>query len=87
MTVRYDLRSNNTQFEVGRKVWLYFLRRTRGMSLKLEKSCEGPYTELKKMLQNPEDASCKMKVVYIDRIASYRGNGNYPDRESEFERE
>ncbi|KAJ8912198.1 hypothetical protein NQ315_003802 [Exocentrus adspersus] len=43
METRYDLRANTGGFQVGKRVWLYNPKRTKGKSPKLQKSWEGPY--------------------------------------------
>ncbi|GFT84904.1 retrovirus-related Pol polyprotein from transposon 412 [Trichonephila clavipes] len=49
MKTRYDARATGHDFHEGDKVWLWNLKRRKGLSPKLQTNWEGPYTILKRL--------------------------------------
>ncbi|GBN69452.1 hypothetical protein AVEN_138121-1 [Araneus ventricosus] len=49
MKTRYDSRATDNHFKEGDLVWMYNLKRRRGLSPKLQQNWEGPYTVVKKL--------------------------------------
>ncbi|GFW77954.1 kinectin [Trichonephila clavipes] len=47
--IRYDARTTGHDFHEGNKVWLWNPKRRKGLSSKLQKNWEGPYTVLKRL--------------------------------------
>ncbi|GFU65995.1 kinectin [Trichonephila clavipes] len=49
MKTRYDARATGHDFHEGDKVWLWNPKRCKGLSPKLQRNWEGPYTVLKRL--------------------------------------
>ncbi|GBN76173.1 hypothetical protein AVEN_195922-1 [Araneus ventricosus] len=46
---RYDSRATDFHFKEVDQVWMYYLKRRRGLSPRLQQNWEGPYTIVKKL--------------------------------------
>ena len=80
MKTRYDLRRTTEEFRIGDRVWLYNPHRQKGLSPKLQRNWEGPYTIMKKIndvvYRIQKGARGKPKVVHRDRLHRYNGDGD-----------
>ncbi|GFU98817.1 hypothetical protein TNCV_2308411 [Trichonephila clavipes] len=77
MKTRYDARATGHDFHEGDKVWLWNLKRRKGISPKLQTNWEGPYTVLKRLndvvVRIQKSPHSKPKVIYSNRLAPYLG--------------
>ncbi|GBM35521.1 hypothetical protein AVEN_106753-1 [Araneus ventricosus] len=76
MRTRYDSRATDHHFKEGDQVWMYNLKRRRGLSPKLQQNWEGHYTVVKKLndvvYRVQRSPNAKPKVIHINRLAPYR---------------
>ena len=82
MKARYDLKANERHFGVGDRVWLYNPRRSKGVSPKLQKDWEGPYTVITKIndvVYRIQKGPRLKKIVHLNRLAPYQGRGQVPE--------
>ena len=73
----HDVGTASRLFDVGDPVWLYNPRRVKGLTPKLQKPWEGPYTVLKRIndlvYRIQLSPRTKPKVVHLNRLWRYRG--------------
>lgn len=78
MKTRYDTRATRQHFNEGDRVWLFNPSRRRGLSPKLQRNWEGPYTIMKKLndvvFRIRKSPSTKPKVIHLDRLAPFFGD-------------
>ncbi|GBN78875.1 hypothetical protein AVEN_11462-1 [Araneus ventricosus] len=75
MKTRYDSGATDHHFKERDLVWMYNLKRRSGLSPKLQKNWEGPYTVVKKLnvvYRGQRSPNAKLKVIHINRLAPYR---------------
>ncbi len=74
----YDAGTSKQSFEAGDPVWLFNPRRRKGLTPKLQRPWEGPYTILKRIndlvYRVQLTARSKAKVVHVERLWRYRGD-------------
>ncbi|GFV82415.1 retrovirus-related Pol polyprotein from transposon 412 [Trichonephila clavipes] len=77
MRTRFDARAAGHDFHEGDKVWLWNLKRRKGLSPKLQTNWEGPYTVLKRLnevvVRIQKSPHSKPKVIHYNRLALYLG--------------
>ncbi|GFX34244.1 retrovirus-related Pol polyprotein from transposon 412 [Trichonephila clavipes] len=75
MRTRYEVRATGHDFHVGKKVWLWNLKRHKGLSPKVQTNWEGPYTVLKRLndlvVRIQKSPHSKRKVIHYNRLAPY----------------
>jgi predicted aspartyl protease len=80
MKTRYDLKVNTTGFREGDLVWLFNRQRKKGRCPKLQPSWEGPFVILTRIndvvYRIQRHPRAKMKVVHLERLASYAGDND-----------
>lgn len=78
MKERYDLHLSGQALNAGEAVWLYNPRRKKGLSPKLSRSWEGPYTVTKRIndvvYRIQLGPRTKPKVVHRNRLWKYSGS-------------
>lgn len=83
MKENYDVKADDRQYQEGDFVWLYNPQRRRGLSPKLQRSWEGPYSIMKKInsvvYRIKKCPNGKPRVVHFNRLAPY----SRPDDEEE----
>ncbi|GBO32566.1 Retrovirus-related Pol polyprotein from transposon 297 [Araneus ventricosus] len=76
MKTRYDFGATGHHFKERDRVWMYNSKRRRGLSPKLQRNCEGPYTIFKKLndviYRVQRSPNAKPKVIHINRLTPYR---------------
>ncbi len=74
----YDARITETRYERGEPVWLHNPQRRKGVSPKLQRSWEGPYTVLKRIndlvYRVQLGPRTRPKVVHHNRLWTYHGD-------------
>lgn len=78
MKARYDEHSTQEVFEPGDRVWLYNPLRKRGLSPKLQRNWQGPYTVVARLndvvYRVRHKTRSRMFVVHRNRLARYEGS-------------
>jgi hypothetical protein len=73
----YDLRGNLNQYAEGDLVWLHDTRRRKGLSPKLQKRWDGPYTIVSRIsdlnYEVRKPGGRKMTIVHHNRLKPYYG--------------
>lgn len=82
MWQRYQQRVREATYSPGEQVWLHNPRRRRGLSPKLQSPWEGPYTVAEALSAvtyrlAPAGGHGKSKVVHVDRLWKYAGDGTF----------
>ena len=80
MKARYDDQAREAVFTAGDRVWLHNPRRRKGFSPKLQSPWEGPYEvveALSDVTYRIRRGTQRSKVVHVDRLWRYRGEGVY----------
>ena len=74
----YDTKSSDNTYKVGDPVWLYNPKRKKGISPKLSRNWEGPYTVVKRIndlvYRIQLGPRTKPKVVHWNRLWCYKGD-------------
>ena len=72
----YDLSSNPKTYQVGDQVWLYTPNKKKGLSPKLQRFWDGPFTVLHRLsdvtYRIRKSAQSKPKVVHHDRLKPFK---------------
>uniref|UniRef100_H3AYN2 Integrase p58-like C-terminal domain-containing protein n=1 Tax=Latimeria chalumnae TaxID=7897 RepID=H3AYN2_LATCH len=78
MKRRYDLKSCQSTYKPGDKVWLYNPRRKKGQSPKLMSDWEGPYAVMEGLSAMTfcikGGKKTKPKVIHANRLWKYHGS-------------
>ncbi|GFX79280.1 integrase core domain protein [Trichonephila clavipes] len=77
MKTRYDAKASGHDFHEDNKVWLWNLKRRKGLSPKLQTIWEGPYAVLKRLndvvVWIQKSPQTKPMVIHHNRFTPYLG--------------